>query len=75
MLDSIWESEQVATNNFYEHRDQKFILKEWLDTEKVFPVRHSRLLFYGDIDTYLDQGMKMAREVLAPTNDELTKSG
>lgn len=66
----------MATNNFYDNRDQKFILKEWLDTEKVISCTAFKDYYsMDDIDTYLDQGMKMAREVLAPTNDEADKIG
>ncbi|HUW65541.1 MAG TPA: acyl-CoA dehydrogenase [Spirochaetia bacterium] len=61
----------MASNFIYSTRDHKFILKEWLDIGKIlnFPVYRD---FYdpGDVDVLLDQALKVAREVIAPTNDD-----
>lgn len=61
----------MATNYLFNHRDHKFIFKEWLDMEKLFSLEAYRDYYSSeDIDTYLDLALKIAKEVLAPTNDE-----
>lgn len=61
----------MASNFIYSSRDHKFILKEWLDTQKVlsFP-RYADYYELDDIDAILDQALKVAKEVIAPTNDD-----
>ncbi|MCL6478421.1 MAG: acyl-CoA dehydrogenase [Peptococcaceae bacterium] len=59
----------MASSFIYSNRDHKFILKEWLDMEKVFSFEAFKDI-YGmeDVDMILDQGLKVAREIVAPTN-------
>jgi len=59
----------MAGNFYYSNRDHKFIIKEWLDAEKILNLDAFRDV-YGieDVDMILDQGIKVAREVVAPTN-------
>jgi len=61
----------MASNFLYSTRDQKFILKEWLDLSKVFEAGRFKG-GYGveDIDSILENAMKIAKEVAAPTNDD-----
>lgn len=52
-------------------RDLKFILKEWLPTEQVF--NYSRFNEYyskEDIDSILDPCLKMAKELIEPSNED-----
>ncbi|MFZ5596627.1 MAG: acyl-CoA dehydrogenase [Bacillota bacterium] len=66
----------MATNFIYSNRDHKFIAKEWLDMEKIFGFEAFKDV-YGieDIDMILDQALKIAKEVVAPTNEEGDKIG
>ncbi|HBV98502.1 MAG: acyl-CoA dehydrogenase [Peptococcaceae bacterium BICA1-7] len=59
----------MAGNFNYSNRDHKFIIKEWLDTEKILNFDEFKDV-YGmeDVDMILDQGVKVAREIVAPTN-------
>jgi alkylation response protein AidB-like acyl-CoA dehydrogenase len=66
----------MSFNFLYSTRDHKFIIKEWLDIEKI--LNFSRFKGYfelDDIDAILDQALKVAKEVLAPTNDDGEKIG
>ncbi|MBP7342791.1 MAG: acyl-CoA dehydrogenase [Smithellaceae bacterium] len=61
----------MAANFVYSTREHKFILKEWLDMSKVF--EHGR--FKGgytidDLDSILENALKIAKEVVAPTNED-----
>ena len=61
----------MAANFVYSTREHKFILKEWLDMSRVFG--HGR--FEGgyaldDVDSILENAMKIAKEVVAPTNED-----
>ncbi len=61
----------MASNFLYSTRDQKFILKEWLDMSKVFEAgRFKGGYSVDDIDSILENAMKIAKEVVAPTNDD-----
>jgi alkylation response protein AidB-like acyl-CoA dehydrogenase len=61
----------MASNFLYSTRDQKFILKEWLDMSKVFETgRFKGGYSVGDIDSILENAMKIAKEAVAPTNDD-----
>ncbi len=66
----------MAGNFNYSNRDHKFILKEWLDTEKIL-LFESFKDFYGmeDVDMILDQGIKVAKEIVAPTNIDGDREG
>jgi len=61
----------VASNFLYSTRDHKFILKEWLDMEKILAYDAFKD-YYGvdDIDMILDQALKVAKEVVAPSRDD-----
>ena len=61
----------MASNFLYSTREQKFILKEWLDMSKVFETgRFKGGYSVGDIDSILENAMKIAKEAIAPTNDD-----
>lgn len=61
----------MASNFLYSTRDHKFILTEWLDMEKVLSFDFYKD-YYGvdDIDMILEQALKVAKEVVAPTRDD-----
>ena len=61
----------MASNYIYSSRDHKFILKEWLDMGKVFSFDAFKDYYsVDDIDNILDQALKVAREVTAPSRDD-----
>lgn len=61
----------MASNFLYSTRDHKFILKEWLDLSKVFEAgRFAGGYSVDDIDSILENAYKIAKEVIAPTNDD-----
>lgn len=61
----------MATNYIYSIRDHQFILKEWLDMERVFATeRYKDSYGSDDIDFILNNARQIAREVLAPCNDD-----
>ena len=52
-------------------RDLKFIAKEWLPTEKIFSYpRYSEYYSKDDVDAILDPCLKMAKELIEPTNED-----
>lgn len=61
----------MATSFMFDTRDHKFVLKEWLDLQKLFSFDDYKDYYtLDDIDSYLDLAHKLCKEVLAPTNDE-----
>lgn len=53
----------------YDVRDLKFILKEWLPSEEVFACdRYKANFSIDDVDMLLNEGYKVAREVINPIN-------
>ncbi|SHG72583.1 Acyl-CoA dehydrogenase [Thermosyntropha lipolytica DSM 11003] len=61
----------MASNFLYSTRDHKFILKEWLDMEKVLSFdAYKDYYSIDDIDMILEQALKVAREVVAPSRDD-----
>ena len=61
----------MASNYVYTSRDHKFIFKEWLDMGKVFGFDAFKDYYsVDDIDNILDQALKVAREVTAPSRDD-----
>ncbi|MHB8157713.1 MAG: acyl-CoA dehydrogenase [Desulfocucumaceae bacterium] len=60
----------------YSNRDHKFVAKEWLDMEKVFGFDEFKDI-YGleDVDMILDQALKVAKEIIAPTNQDGDRIG
>jgi alkylation response protein AidB-like acyl-CoA dehydrogenase len=61
----------LASNFIYSNRDLKFILKEWLDTERLLNFEKFRDYYsIDDIDVILDQALKIVTEQVAPTNED-----
>jgi 3-(methylthio)propanoyl-CoA dehydrogenase len=61
----------MAANFVYSTRDHKFILKEWLDLTKVFEAgRFKGGYSVDDIDSILENAMKIAKDAIAPTNED-----
>jgi len=61
----------MASNFLYSTRDHKFILKEWLDLSKVFEAgRFKGGYSVDDVDSILENAYKIAKEAIAPTNDD-----
>jgi 3-(methylthio)propanoyl-CoA dehydrogenase len=61
----------MASNFIYSTREQKFILKEWLDMSRVFETgRFKGGYSVDDIESILENAMKIAKEVVAPTNED-----
>ena len=57
----------MASNFLYSTREQKFILKEWLDMSRVFETgRFKGGYSIDDIDSILENAMKIAKEVVGP---------
>lgn len=53
----------------YDTRDLQFIIKEWLPTEEVFACDRFKDYFgIDDVDMYLNEGYKVAREIVNPIN-------
>ncbi|MGE5455205.1 MAG: acyl-CoA dehydrogenase [Methylocystaceae bacterium] len=67
----------MSANNFlFDVRDTKFVMKEWLDMDKLFSQPAYRDYFsVDDIDSYIDVAFKIARDVLGPANDDADKIG
>jgi len=60
----------------YDVRDLQFILKEWLPMEEVLACeRFKENYSVDDIDMFLNEGYKVAREVVNPINAEGDKNG
>ncbi len=61
----------MASNFLYSTRDHRFILNEWLDMEKVLSFDFYKDYYsVDDIDMILEQALKVAKEVVAPTRDD-----
>lgn len=61
----------MATNYLYSIRDHQFILKEWLDLEKVLNYdRFKNVYTVDDVDAILTESFRAAKEVVAESNDE-----
>jgi alkylation response protein AidB-like acyl-CoA dehydrogenase len=61
----------MASNFLYSTRDHKFILKEWLDLNKVFDSgRFKGGYSVDDIDSILENALKIAKEAIAPTAED-----
>jgi len=61
----------MAANFVYSTREHKFILKEWLDMSKVFGQgRFEGGYSIDEVDSILENAMKIAKEVVAPTNED-----
>lgn len=68
---------KMSANNFlYDTRDLKFISKEWLDMDKLLSQEAYRDYYSkDDVDSFIDLTFKIARDVLAPANDDADKIG
>lgn len=57
-------------------RDQKFILKEWLDLNKIFETERFKGGYsVDDLDFILDNALKGAKEVVSPSGEDSDKIG
>lgn len=66
----------AATNFLYDIRDAKFVLKEWLDLEKLLSYDVFKDYYsVDDVDSFLDVAYKIARDVVAPANEDADKIG
>ncbi|MGE5379630.1 MAG: acyl-CoA dehydrogenase [Methylocystaceae bacterium] len=66
----------AATNYLYDTRDIKFILKEWLDMDKLLGSEAYRDYYSkDDIDSFIDVAFKIARDVIAPINEDADHIG
>ena len=60
----------------YDIRDLKFILKEWLPTEEVLACdRFKENFSLDDVEMLLNEGYKVAREIVNPINASGDKIG
>ncbi|GBF33704.1 acyl-CoA dehydrogenase [Desulfocucumis palustris] len=66
----------MAGNFNYSNRDHKFVIKEWLDIEKILGFDKFKDFYdLEDMDMILDQGVKVAREIVAPTSIDGDRTG
>ncbi|HPF21031.1 MAG TPA: acyl-CoA dehydrogenase [Syntrophomonas sp.] len=65
-----------AGNYIYDMRDLQFILKEWLDMDKLLGFEAYRDYYSkDDLDSILDVNYKISRDVIAPANVECDEIG
>lgn len=61
----------AATNYLFDTRELKFVVKEWLDTEKLLACDEYKDYYaVDDFDAFMDVAYKIARDVLAPANED-----
>ena len=61
----------MATNFLYSTRDHKFILKEWLDLEKILSAERYRDYYsVDDVEMILNEALRASRDMVAVSNDE-----
>ncbi len=66
----------AATNFLYDTRDIKFVLKEWLDLDKLLNFEAYRDFYTKeDVDSFIDVVYKICRDVVAPANEASDKIG
>jgi len=66
----------MSSRFLHSNRDHKFILKEWLDLDKVLNTERFKDGYsVEDMDFILDNALKGAREVIAPTCEDSDKIG
>lgn len=66
----------MPSNFIYPNRDHKFIIKEWLDGEKILGLdRFKDYLSLEDVDQILDQALRFCQNVIAPTNADGDRIG
>ena len=60
----------------YSADDHNFVIKEWLDTQKILDFKAFEDTYdLEDIEVVLDEALKVAKEVVSPTNSEGDKLG
>lgn len=65
-----------STNFIFDTRELKFIVKEWLDTEKLLSYdEYKEYYSIDDFDAFIDVAYKIARDVLAPANGDADTIG
>ncbi|CFX91894.1 Acyl-CoA dehydrogenase/oxidase C-terminal [Syntrophomonas zehnderi OL-4] len=65
-----------AGNFIYDLRDSQFILKEWLDMDKLLGMEAYRDYYSkDDLDSFLEVNYKICRDVIAPANVECDEIG
>ena len=66
----------MSSNFMHYRRDHKFILKEWLDLDVILNTERFKDGYsIDDIDFILDNALKGAKEVIAPTIEDSDKVG
>jgi len=66
----------AAATYMYNTRDLKFVLKEWLDMDKLLSMpAYSEYYDTGDIDSIIDTTFKLCRDKIAPVSDDADKIG
>ncbi|MGE5371987.1 MAG: acyl-CoA dehydrogenase [Solirubrobacterales bacterium] len=61
----------MASNFAYNTRDFKFLLKEWLPLQEIVGLdKFKEYYSVDDVDMLIDQVYKIAKEKVAPTNDD-----
>jgi len=61
----------MPANFLFNTRDLRFILKEWLPLDQVLSYDlFSEAYSIDDVDMILEQALKVAKDVIAPTNEE-----
>jgi len=61
----------MATSFVFNNREHKFLLKDWLDSEKIFNYdKYKGIYDMEDVDMLLDVALTIAEEVVAPTSDD-----
>lgn len=65
-----------ANNYLWDLRESKFVVKEWLDLEKLLSQAAYRDYYTtDDFDSFLDVTYKISRDVLAPANEDADTIG
>lgn len=66
----------AASNFLYDTRDIKFVLKEWLDLDKLLNFEPYRDYYSkDDVDTFVDVVFKICKDQIAPANEDCDKIG
>jgi len=67
----------LAANNFlFDTRDVKFVLKEWLDLDKLLGCEAYRDYYSkDDVDTFVDLVYKICRDQVGPANEDCDQIG
>ncbi|MDD3898928.1 MAG: acyl-CoA dehydrogenase [Syntrophomonadaceae bacterium] len=65
-----------ATNYVFDTRELKFVVKEWLDTEKLLACDEYKDYYsVDDLDAFIDVAYKIARDVVSPANGDADTIG